>query len=133
MNPLETLTPYVLTGLSIVLAVTIFITFLRTIIGPRLSDRIVAVNMIGTQAILIIACLTLKLNEIWLIDVAIVYAMFSFLAVVVLTKMDISAYREWRADQRENRRQNLEAKKAFEEEKRQRDEKQNAKRRKNQS
>jgi hypothetical protein len=59
--------------------------------------------------------------------------MFSFLAVVVLTKMDISAYREWRADQRENRRQNLEAKKAFEEEKRQRDEKQNAKRRKNQS
>jgi hypothetical protein len=47
--------------------------------------------------------------------------------------MDISAYREWRADQRENRSQNLEAKKAFEEEKRQRDEKQNAKRRKNQS
>lgn len=107
--------PTVVTITTIVLAITIFISFLRTIIGPRLSDRIVGVNMIGTQAILLIACLTVKLGEGWLIDVAIVYAMFSFLAVVVLTKMDIGVHREWRADQRENHRQNLEAKKAFQE------------------
>lgn len=100
MNPLEALVPHVLTFVSVVLALSLFITFLRAIIGPRMSDRIVSVNMVGTQAIMLIACLTVKLGEGWLIDIGIVYAMFSFLAVVVLSKMDIGAYREWRADQR---------------------------------
>lgn len=100
MNPLETLVPGALTAVSVVLALSLFITFLRALIGPRMSDRIVSINMVGTQAIMLIACLTVRLGESWLIDIGIVYAMFSFLAVIVLSKMDIGAYREWRADQR---------------------------------
>lgn len=103
MNPLDTFAPVITTGAAIVLTVTILITFFRTLIGPRMSDRVVAVNMMGTQGICLIAVLTLRLQESWLVDIAIIYAMFSFLAVLVLTKMDISVYRQWRYNQRRSR------------------------------
>lgn len=100
MNPLETYAPAVIDGVIVVLAVTIFISLFRAVIGPRMSDRIVGINMIGTQAIILILSLVVLLGEGWLVDIAIIYAMFSFLAVVVLTKMDIGVYREWRENQR---------------------------------
>lgn len=103
MNPLETYAPIMTTGAAIVLTVTILVTFFRALIGPRKSDRMVAVNMIGTQSICLIAVLTLRLQENWLVDIAIIYAMFSFLAVLVLAKMDISVYRQWRFNQRRSR------------------------------
>lgn len=115
MNPLEALAPFVLDGALVVLAVMICVSFFRALIGPRMSDRIVGINMIGTQAIILICCLVVLLDEGWLVDVAIVYAMFSFLAVVVLTKMDIGVYREWRAGQRMQReREALEKQEASE-------------------
>lgn len=104
MDPLVSLAPRVLTAAMIILALCALATLFRALIGPRMSDRIVAINMIGTQAICLIACLVLRLREDWLVDIAIVYAMFSFLAVAVLTKMDIGVYRQWRADRRKNRR-----------------------------
>lgn len=103
MDPLERFAPAMTAGAAIVLAITILITFIRALIGPRMSDRIVAINMIGTQAICLIAVLTLRLRESWLVDIALVYAMFSFLAVAVLTKMDIGVYREWRDNQHKSR------------------------------
>ena len=103
MNPIETLAPALTRLTETALTATILITFFRALIGPRKSDRMVAVNMIGTQAICLIAVLTLRLGEDWVVDIAIVYAMFSFLAVTVLTKMDIGVYREWRTNQRRTR------------------------------
>ena len=53
--------------------------------------------MIGTYVIMIIAVLTVLLGEQWLADIAAIYAMISFLAVVVLTKIYIGVYREKQA------------------------------------
>ena len=100
MDPLATLAPQVLTAAMVILGGCALATLFRTLIGPRMSDRIVGVNMIGTQAICLIACLVLRLGEVWLVDIAIIYAMFSFLAVAVLTKMDIGVHRQWRAEQK---------------------------------
>ena len=47
----------------IVLAVLTFFCLVRTIKGPRLVDRIVGTNMIGTMTIAIIALLVAYLNE----------------------------------------------------------------------
>lgn len=80
----------------IVLAVCIFMCLIRAIIGPRISDRIVAVNMIGTMTMIIIAMMAVLLGEGYLIDVAMIYAMISFLAVVVLTKVYMGVYVERR-------------------------------------
>ena len=72
----------------------IFACFIRAIIGPSIPDRLIAVNMIGTQIILIILELTILLGEAWLADVATVYALISFLGIVVLTKIYIGIYRK---------------------------------------
>lgn len=83
-----------LTAVLIVLGVLCFFCLIRSIRGPRLADRIVAVNMIGTLTMMIIAVLTVKLKEGFLADVALIYAMVSFLAVVVVAKVYMGVYRE---------------------------------------
>ncbi len=83
-----------LTGCMVVLAACIFLCLIRAIIGPRISDRIVAINMIGTMTMIIIAIMSVLLSEGYLIDVAMIYAMISFLAVVVLTKVYMGVYVE---------------------------------------
>ncbi|MBO4559773.1 MAG: sodium:proton antiporter [Lachnospiraceae bacterium] len=83
--------------LPVVIAIFIILIFLcliRALKGPEISDRVICVNMIGTLVIMIIAVLTVLLGENWLADIAAVYAMISFLAVVVLTKIYIGVYRE---------------------------------------
>lgn len=83
-----------LTGILIVLAVLVMLCLVRAIIGPRIADRIVSVNMMGTMVIVIIAILALMLGEGYLADICIIYAMISFLAVIVLTKVYMGVYME---------------------------------------
>ena len=78
----------------IVLAILLMLCLVRAIIGPRVADRIVAVNMMGTMVIVIIAILTVMLGEGYLADICIIYAMTSFMAVIVLTKVYMGVYRE---------------------------------------
>ncbi|MBE5962263.1 MAG: sodium:proton antiporter [Lachnospiraceae bacterium] len=98
-------------GAIIVLAIMICCCLVRAIIGPSIADRIVAINMIGTMTIMIIAILAIEMKESYLVDVSIIYAMISFLAVVVLTKVYMGVYKE-RAEKAklENKHQEEEAK-----------------------
>ena len=72
------------------LAVGLFFALLRAIRGPRVADRIMGINMIGTLVSASIAILSLWLEQSWLLDVCILYGMISFLAVVVLAKVCIA-------------------------------------------
>ena len=72
----------------------IILCLIRAIIGPRIADRIVATNMMGTIVMVIIAILAIMLGEGYLVDICIIYAMISFLAVIVLTKVYMGVYRE---------------------------------------
>ena len=78
----------------IILAVMLMLCLLRAVLGPRVADRIVAVNMMGTMVMVMIAILALLLDEGYLVDICIIYAMISFLAVIVLTKVYIGIYLE---------------------------------------
>lgn len=78
----------------IALAVLVILCLLRAIIGPRTADRIVSVNMMGTMVIVMIAILAVMLGEGYLVDICIIYAMISFLAVIVLTKVYMGVYME---------------------------------------
>ena len=99
----------------VVMSVLFMCALLRAVRGPRVTDRLVAVNMIGTMTIVIIAILSVYRKEDYLADVCLIYAMVSFLAVVVLTKvytgvynlslesleaphpqiLDVNSYKEW--------------------------------------
>ena len=56
-------------GILIVLAVLVVLCLVRAIIGPRIADRIVAVNMMGTMVIVMIAVLALMMGEGYLVDI----------------------------------------------------------------
>ena len=71
----------------IVLAVLTFFCLVRTIKGPRLVDRIVGTNMIGTM------------TESSILDICLIYAIMSFVAVIVLTKIYIGIYNEKKSRQ----------------------------------
>lgn len=81
-------------GAILVLILIMFAGLIRAIRGPEIADRIVAVNMLGTLTIMIICILSLWQNESYLLDVALIYAMISFLAVVVLTRVYLGVHRE---------------------------------------
>ncbi len=81
-------------GCLLALAVLTLLCLIRAILGPRLADRIMAVNMIGTMTIAMIALLSVLLGESSILDVALIYSVISFVAVIVLTKIYIGIYRE---------------------------------------
>ena len=76
----------------IFLAVMLILCLIRAIIGPRTADRIVATNMMGTMVMVMIAILAVMQQEGYLVDICLIYAMISFLAVIVLTKIYMGAY-----------------------------------------
>ena len=83
------------------------IALVRAILGPKFTDRIMAVNMIGTKTLLMVCVLAVLLQESYLVDVAIVYALLSFLAVVVLSKLVITRYRVKKSEQKKTESKQL--------------------------
>ena len=80
-----------------ILVVFVLICLIRAVIGPSIADRIVSVNMMGTIVMVIIAMLCILMEEGYLADICIIYAMISFLAVVALTKIYLGIYRKRKA------------------------------------
>ncbi len=87
-----------ITALVLLSAMTI-LCLVRAIRGPRIADRVVAINMITTLTLAMICILALMLGEGYLIDVGLVYAMIGFLAVVVLCKVYMGVALEHREQQ----------------------------------
>ncbi|HKL53001.1 MAG TPA: monovalent cation/H+ antiporter complex subunit F [Wenzhouxiangellaceae bacterium] len=78
-------TVLVLTALAIF--VTMALALVRALKGPSVFDRIVAVNVIGTKTVLIVALITAISGNDNLIDVALVYALINFIAIVAVLKL----------------------------------------------
>ena len=81
-------------GILSVLALMLVLCLIRAVIGPRIADRLIAVNMMGTMVMVIIALLAVVKGQGYLMDICLIYAMISFLAVVVLTRIYTGVYRE---------------------------------------
>ena len=81
----------------VILAVMLILCLIRAVVGPRIADRLVSVNMMGTMIMCIIVILGVILEEGYLADIALIYAMISFLAVVVLSKVYAGVYLEQKA------------------------------------
>ena len=84
-------------GILSVLALMLVLCLIRAVVGPRIADRLVAVNMMGTMVMVIIAMLAVVKDQGYLVDICLIYAMISFLAVVVLTRIYTGVYREAKA------------------------------------
>ncbi len=93
----------VLTCALVFLALMVIFCLIRAVRGPRVADRIVATNMMGTMVMVAIAILAILLKEGYLVDICIIYAMISFLAVIVLTKVYMGVYQERKKKEEEGK------------------------------
>lgn len=81
-------------GVLFLLAAMLLLCLIRAVIGPKIADRLVAVNMMGTMVMVSIAILAVLKGQGGLVDICLIYAMISFLAVVVLTRIYTGVYRQ---------------------------------------
>jgi multicomponent Na+:H+ antiporter subunit F len=65
-------------------------TLYRAVVGPTTPDRIVAVNVVGTTTVVVIALLAVGLGDLAFLDVALVYALLNFLLSVGLAKFAVN-------------------------------------------
>ncbi len=80
---------YLFLSALIVLGILIGVVLVRSIIGPRITDRILCINMIGTLVICSVAILSQRQHEGYLVDISLIYAMISFLTVLILASVYI--------------------------------------------
>jgi multicomponent Na+:H+ antiporter subunit F len=74
-------------GLALFIGALVAVNLYRVASGPTLYDRLVAVNMIGTKSILLLGVAGILFErEAAFVDLAIVYAMLSFVGVIAIAK-----------------------------------------------
>ena len=84
MPDVMTLRSGLLIACAVFLSISIFVCLMRSALGPRYTDRIIAASIIGTKVIVLIAVLALIVGQDYLVDICLIYAIISFLSVVVL-------------------------------------------------
>lgn len=80
----------------IAMAVIVFFCLIRAIRGPRFTDRIMAGNMVSTDVLAFVCLLAVFLQEDFVIDVAVIYAILGFIATVVLSKIIVAREKKHR-------------------------------------
>jgi len=71
---------------AIIAVISIVLTFVRMILGPTVADRIVALDGMTIIAISLIVYIAYFSNRIIYLDVAIVYALMSFIGVIAVAR-----------------------------------------------
>jgi multicomponent Na+:H+ antiporter subunit F len=71
---------------AIFLGVCVIIALVRVFLGPTTPDRIVGLDTINTAVVMIMVILGIAFEEVILIDVAIVYALLSFVTTLFIAK-----------------------------------------------
>ncbi len=61
----------------------------RAMIGPTMQDRVIALNVIGSNAVIVIALLAAAFEEPAFLDIALVYALLNFLMSVAISKFTV--------------------------------------------
>ena len=72
---------------AIAILVTMGLALARALLGPTVYDRILAVNMFGTKTVLLIAVVAFLSGRTDILDIALVYALINFIAVVAVLKL----------------------------------------------
>lgn len=75
-----------LEGVVIVITVAFLLTFFRVIKGPTTGDRFIALDAATTITTALLVILAVVYEREWLIDVAIIYALLSFVTIIAIAR-----------------------------------------------
>ena len=73
-------------AILVILAIAMFY---RAIQGPTTQDRVLAVNVLGTNTVVILALLAAGIGEPSFLDIALIYALLNFLMAVAISKFSV--------------------------------------------
>lgn len=71
---------------TVALLAVIFVALIRAFTGPKIYDRVLAVNMIGTKTVLLIAVYGFLTDRPDFLDLSIFYALINFIGVIAVLK-----------------------------------------------
>jgi len=75
-----------LEGVVIVITVAFLLTFFRVIKGPTTGDRFIALDAATTITTALLVILAVVYEREWLIDVAVIYALLSFVTIIAIAR-----------------------------------------------
>ncbi len=61
----------------------------RAIVGPTTPDRVIAINFIGSNVVIVIALIAAAIGEPGALDIALVYALLNFLLSISISKFQV--------------------------------------------
>ena len=72
---------YIVTAATLV---TMVLALVRGVLGPSVYDRVLAVNMIGTKTVLLMAVIAFLYGRPDFLDLALAYALINFIGVLAV-------------------------------------------------
>jgi multicomponent Na+:H+ antiporter subunit F len=78
-----------LLGAAALFVVLAIVVLYRAVVGPTMQDRVLAVNVLGTNTVIILALLSAALDVPSFLDIALVYALLNFLMAVAISKFTV--------------------------------------------
>ncbi|MDG1255035.1 MAG: monovalent cation/H+ antiporter complex subunit F [Glaciecola sp.] len=76
---------FLVAGLAILIAMALGVC--RALLGPSVFDRILAVNMFGTKAVLLIALYAFYSGRHDLLDISLLYSLLNFVGVIAALRL----------------------------------------------
>lgn len=76
-------------GTAAALVVLAIVVLYRAIKGPTMQDRVIAVNVLGTNTVVLLAVLAVALDSESFLDIALVYALLNFVMAIAISKFTV--------------------------------------------
>ena len=71
-------------AVTIALIITMALALMRAVLGPSVYDRVLAVNMLGTKTVLLLAVIAFLFGRPDFLDLALAYALINFIGVLAV-------------------------------------------------
>lgn len=69
------------------IVVTLALALIRAFLGPTIHDRILALNVVGTKTVLMIAVVGFIVGRPEFVDIAIVYALLNYIGIIAVLRV----------------------------------------------
>jgi multicomponent Na+:H+ antiporter subunit F len=84
-----TLVTEILLAAAAAFVLTSLVGVFRIVRGPTMPDRVIAINVIGSNVVIVIALLAAAIGEPGALDIALVYALLNFLLSISISKFTV--------------------------------------------
>ena len=95
---------YLFWGVLVALALCVVAVLVYILKAHLAVDRIIGINLIGALVVIVVCALTYLLGEDYLADIAVIYVVMSFIAVMMLCRIYINLYDRRRKEKEQHDR-----------------------------